>query len=161
MCNIKKLPSPFSNLLDSSPWIKSAMSGNWTKEKWHNYNATCGPILAGFTKTCPYLSANIMPDHLLNHHISERLEVLDELLVLVISGLFLHKELEEGSLLPADPSHVSSLFSHLEQQPQQISHAWTEKEEQRVQWNRPKEGKCVYECGREKEMRAVTACTLG
>ncbi len=70
-----------------------------------------------------YLSTNIMTDHLLDHHVGERLEVLDELLVLVISGLLLHEELKEGSLLPADPSHVGRFLSHPEQQPQQISHA--------------------------------------
>lgn len=70
-----------------------------------------------------YLSTDIMPYHLLDHHVSERLEVLDELLVLVVSGLLLDEELEEGSLLPADPGHVGRFLSHPEQQPQQISHA--------------------------------------
>lgn len=69
------------------------------------------------------MSTDIMSNHLLNHYVSKCLEVLDELLVLVISGLFLHKELKERSLLPADTGHISSLLSHLEQQPQQISHA--------------------------------------
>lgn len=71
----------------------------------------------------PYLSTDIMPYHLLDHDVSERLEVLDELLVLVVSGLLLHEELKEGSLLPADPGHVGRFLCHPEQQPQQISHA--------------------------------------
>ncbi|TNN44474.1 hypothetical protein EYF80_045327 [Liparis tanakae] len=70
-----------------------------------------------------YLSTNIMPDHLLDHHIGKRLEVLDELLVLVISGLLLDEELKQGSLLSANPSHIPSFLSHPEQQSQQISHA--------------------------------------
>lgn len=65
-----------------------------------------------------HLSTNVMPDHLLDHHIGERLKVLDELLVLVLAGLFLDEELEEGGLLPAHPGHVGRFLSHLQQQPQ-------------------------------------------
>lgn len=70
-----------------------------------------------------YLSTNVVPDHLLDHHIGERLKVLDKLLVLVVARLLLNKELEEGGLLPAHSGHVGRFLGHLQQQPQQISHA--------------------------------------
>jgi len=57
-----------------------------------------------------------MSDHLLYDHVSERLEVLDELLVLVVPGLLLDEELEERRLLPAHPGHGGCLLSDAEQQ---------------------------------------------
>lgn len=85
----------------------------------------CCGVLLHFTRfpDSSYLSANIMSDHLLNHNVCQRLEVLDKLLVLVVSSFFLNEELKQRSLLPADSSHVGCFLSHPEQQPQQISHA--------------------------------------
>lgn len=69
-----------------------------------------------------YLSSNIMADHLLDHNISQRLEVLDKLLVLVHPSLLLDQQLEERGLLPAHAGHVGRLLCHTQQQLQQISH---------------------------------------
>lgn len=120
--------------------MKLAISGNWEREgvvererergererrKKHSYDQAktkqnktiTSALVPTFTPTSPHLGANVVSDHLLDHHVGERLEVLDELLVLVIASFLLHEQLEERSLLPADPRHVCRLFGHPEQQP--------------------------------------------
>lgn len=82
-----------------------------------DYHATNSSALVHTSLRPPHLGADIMSDHLLNHHVGECLKVLDELLVLVISGLLLHEELKERSLLPADPRDICSFLCHPEQQP--------------------------------------------
>lgn len=130
----EKLPSPFSNLLDSSPLMKAAISGNCKIKARNEKKAEhmTPHDLSWSTLELSHLSAHIVSDHLLDNHVGQRLKVLHKLLVLLLSGLLLHEELKERSFLPADPSHICSLLSHPQQQTQQISHAC--KKENRGWW---------------------------